>query len=559
MTTRNCTRYKTNELKRLSFLMACFTLFIPIISMFTSTPSIALGEFTGKQALIEQSINSYDRNRAYDLILSQELDQEAEANTHMLNLSRRIWISKRYELIDDTVAAAIELSEAAKKTENGKYQLEAMDALAYVDYYNFNNDLALKKWNTVATLAVKEKIPNELYRYYRGLALLAIDENDFENALEYYNKAIEIVSVADIKGPDGSNVEALLYSGVSEMHLLRQDYTSATIADTRALESTPMKDLENLFETHLRLADDNHLAGNLDAASLHMEEALLLKPKVSDRLMGTKFPSRIMSLKAALDFSNGDYEQSAATFYDEYMISKKGSSNIGTYVATQDTASSYETSAIEKELNLLTQLQKEQADKLAVQRDLLLAALLSIILLASLLAMKVKHLKQQNKQRDILYQLSTVDQLTQLKNRRRIIEDFESINSGSKCVALLDIDRFKQVNDTFGHATGDMVLKRIADTLKSSLRENDEVGRYGGEEFLIILDTSDLDVAKTIIERVRINIEQLEWDIPGLRTTASIGLAYSQDITGDLLLAEADKLLYSAKNSGRNMTASLQF
>lgn len=528
-----------------------------VLSMI-SLPAFAIDEFTETQSVIEKSLKQYDRSKAYDLILSQKIDQEVDPDTIMLNLSRRIWISKRFERINDTVTAAIELLEISRKMGSGKYQLEAMDALAYVDYYNFNNDLALKKWNTVASLAMHEKMPNELYRYYRGLALLSIDEKNFEDAIAYYEKSISIVKSSNITGPDNSNVAAMLYAGLADLHFMCHDYSSAITADEKALDSISEEDVENRFEAYLHLADDHHLAGNQQKAKQYIEKAINLKPKVSDLLMNTKFPSKMGSIEAAIAYVNGDYEDSAKIFYDEYMHAKQEIDQVDIYIDTQNTASSYETSAIEKELNLLSELQKEQADKLATQRNLILFALLSIALLLALLATNVKNLKQQNTQKEELFRLSTIDQLTQIKNRRQIIKDMESIIPGDKCIALVDIDLFKQVNDTFGHVTGDMVLKRIAETIKTSIRKNDDVGRYGGEEFLILIDTSDLEVAKSIVERMRSNIEQLQWDIEGLEPTVSIGLIHSQQKIVDQLIEEADLRLYESKNSGRNKVTAVQ-
>lgn len=549
-----------HNLRRIQFFSVTLALALSLVCVLSmiALPAFAIDEFTETQSVIEESLKQYDRSKAYDLILSQKTDQEVDPNTIMLNLSRRIWISKRFERIDDTVTAAIELLELSRKMNSGKYQLEAMDALAYVDYYNFNNDLALKKWNTVASLALHEKMPNELYRYYRGLALLSIDQKSFEDALAYYEKSLSIVKSTNMTGPDNRNVAAMLYSGLAELHFMRHDYPSAIMADEKALDATSEEDVDNRFETYLRLADDHHLVGNRQKAKQYIEKAIDLKPKVSDLLMSTNFTSKMSSIEAAIAYANGDHKASAKIFYDEYMRSKKTIGQVDVYIDTQNTASSYETSAIEKELNLLSELQKEQADKIGTQRNLILSAFLSIVLLLSLLVTNIKNLKQQNAQKEELFHLSTIDHLTQIKNRRQIIMDIETITQGSKSIAMLDIDLFKQVNDTFGHRTGDMVLGRIAETIKTSIRKNDDVGRYGGDEFLILIDTSDLEVAKAIAERVKSNIEQLQWDIEGLELTVSIGLIHSHHKIGYQLIEEADLRLYESKNRGRNKVTAVQ-
>ena len=123
-------------------------------------------------------------------------------------------------------------------------------------------------------------------------------------------------------------------------------------------------------------------------------------------------------------------------------------------------------------------------------------------------------------------------------------------------VALLDLDHFKRVNDTYGHAVGDMVLTRVAFTLSASCREGDTVARYGGEEFVVILKGADLAAARETCERLRQALVDLEWSAtaPALRITASLGVAVLDGQT-DLkaTLKAADDALYAAKAAGRNI------
>lgn len=121
-------------------------------------------------------------------------------------------------------------------------------------------------------------------------------------------------------------------------------------------------------------------------------------------------------------------------------------------------------------------------------------------------------------------------------------------------VLFIDIDHFKRVNDNFGHAVGDVVLKHVADVLRAAVRTADVVGRYGGEEFIVGLVECELDVAQRIGERVRRRLAETGADGGDISITASIGLAPllgdQEDI--DTLLRRADSALYQAKNTGRN-------
>jgi two-component system cell cycle response regulator len=164
---------------------------------------------------------------------------------------------------------------------------------------------------------------------------------------------------------------------------------------------------------------------------------------------------------------------------------------------------------------------------------------------------------------DKLLYMSLTDGLTGVDNRRaleqRLHEMFEHsmrLHEPVACV-MCDIDHFKKVNDTYGHAAGDEVLKQFATILKESARDIDRVGRYGGEEFLLILPGTVLDAAVTFAERLRQLVEANTFSFEGgsIKRTMSCGVAAwpHPRITGrDELLKAADDALYVAKENGRN-------
>jgi len=136
--------------------------------------------------------------------------------------------------------------------------------------------------------------------------------------------------------------------------------------------------------------------------------------------------------------------------------------------------------------------------------------------------------------------------LTYLKCQQRQIQ---------ATLALIDIDHFKNINDTYGHIVGDTVLRQLSSELKRNLRENDLAGRYGGDEFCVILPDMPLDQARAIMERLReVFGSYRNQEVPGLQVSLSIGLATYQPQFTDAAtwLNEADRALYAAKNTGRN-------
>ncbi|MDE1163173.1 MAG: GGDEF domain-containing protein [Acidobacteriaceae bacterium] len=160
--------------------------------------------------------------------------------------------------------------------------------------------------------------------------------------------------------------------------------------------------------------------------------------------------------------------------------------------------------------------------------------------------------------------LNLVDPLTQVLNRRglRAALDREMLqleeHGGTLSIAVLDLDSFKQLNDRYGHVSGDAVLAGVAKLLRSTLRGSDTVARLGGEEFVLLLPRTDSRSAAALMERVRIAIEKYEeTSSPAgvIRTTISVGLTTTRAGfvgTATELLREADKALYCAKEEGRN-------
>ena len=164
-------------------------------------------------------------------------------------------------------------------------------------------------------------------------------------------------------------------------------------------------------------------------------------------------------------------------------------------------------------------------------------------------------------ERDELKRKASIDGLTRLWNRTAIMELLSSeidrtLRGGELSVAMIDIDHFKNVNDSLGHQAGDAVLAEVATRIRAAVRNFDSVGRFGGEEFLALFCACGTGDAKTICERIRGTIASTPIAAQGgaISVTASIGLATFDPAMHDLtlLVGAADAALYRAKNTGRN-------
>ncbi len=160
-----------------------------------------------------------------------------------------------------------------------------------------------------------------------------------------------------------------------------------------------------------------------------------------------------------------------------------------------------------------------------------------------------------------LASMATTDSLTGLFNRRHMIELAEKVlarhqrHPTNLTLMLMDIDHFKQVNDQYGHDMGDRVLQAVSDLLKQSMRDQDFIGRWGGEEFLSILPDTDFSHAGDSAERIRKSVEELELYSDDIRVCITLSIGITQYRADELLsdaIARADVALYESKSAGRN-------
>lgn len=174
----------------------------------------------------------------------------------------------------------------------------------------------------------------------------------------------------------------------------------------------------------------------------------------------------------------------------------------------------------------------------------------------------IDDISKRKKLEEDLRSLAETDELTGLKNRRSFMlsarVEFERFGrySSPLSIVMIDIDHFKAVNDRYGHAVGDIVLKKFADICREQFRGLDVVGRLGGEEFAILLPVTSSIEAVLIAERLRSACKKIELDIGGenLTITASFGVACAEEYSNvQSLLSRADKALYQAKRAGRDM------
>lgn len=184
--------------------------------------------------------------------------------------------------------------------------------------------------------------------------------------------------------------------------------------------------------------------------------------------------------------------------------------------------------------------------------------------LEALVRLRTLELEETNKRLEAQIERSRLDAntdpLTQLDNRRKFESELErEISralrySAPLCIAMVDLDYFKRVNDTHGHATGDHALLQVAGVIRRELRASDRAARWGGEEFALILPETSRQQMATIAEKLRLAVANAMAELQ-LPVTCSIGISeFQRDDNADSLLKRVDAALYTAKNAGRNRT-----
>lgn len=215
--------------------------------------------------------------------------------------------------------------------------------------------------------------------------------------------------------------------------------------------------------------------------------------------------------------------------------------------AVQRNKLSYNLKVLDTDLGLISVSRKKRYDKREIaQIENFLAALLYPLRNA------------------LLYQAAIesafLDSLTGVKNRTAFDSNFcreielNRRKNSELSLIVMDIDFFKRINDQYGHAVGDLVLKQVAETIEQSIRSSDALYRYGGEEFVVVLNGTDNLGANLLAERIRENVENLRIDsLKDLQVTLSLGVTMMNDgDTTETLFQRADKALYDAKHQGRN-------
>lgn len=423
-------------------------------------------------------------------------------------------------------------------------------------YYMISDDKAKEYLDQSVAVSLETQDYLSVAHYYYTFADTYFSYGDFETALDYYQAALPYLEKETRKALlETMKFDLDILYARSKYKLGFKDQSYSTMAELE--KNLNPKNLRLAMGFYWQRAKQYYLDELYDASLTDIQKAVEISSQLGeDQRLNSNHKAMLITLASAL-YRTGDSLRAA-----EIFVTMQDTDQDEVYIEyaneSASTVSNVEKNIVKEKIDLISQFEKEQTSRIETQKKFLIALVIAVVFLMIIIVLAIVDMRFKSNSRKKLYLSSITDGLTQLSNRSHIIEVFESRLNKQIFVAMLDVDYFKTVNDTYGHIIGDEVLIGVANEIKKSIREQDFVGRYGGEEFLIIFDSVSYDVAKVIVERLRENISSIQWKYEGLQTTVSLGLlgCSGKVLDGDAILKHVDALMYEAKRTGRNKVVS---
>lgn len=495
-------------------------------------------------------------------------------------------IQQQFEYLEQTI-------EYAKKTEDPNLIVEMLSMYSNILADNNRIDQAMKFMGQSYELIDSVSSPDALSTMYNALCNIYLKTGHIDGAIEAMLKSIDYVV-------QSGNTQQLsvAYYNLAEIYISSNDYDKAINAyknsDRYSRESGDIigiayaymgmgrgylqaKDFKQaltvLLDAKQRFIAENivgsliQIYGDLASTQLHLKmyddaqvslsELAILEPQKTEKSFETYIQS--INTKANLLFALNRFEEAYKT-QQSYIQQLKIYQQKQLDASTDSAFEKLKNSIYAKDNQLLlleNQLKKIELDKHRKQRNLfVLTTFLSILVAVFVTFILSRNIKLQKQ----LDKLATTDYLTGLYNRRKIMailsQRFTQFKSNEQAlyICMFDLDLFKKINDLYGHVMGDRVLKLIADCALKHFGPEQPIGRYGGEEFLIILNSVSYKAAHASLEQFRVAVEGIQVDGLFEPVTISLGLSeasINDDYQTDII-QRADTALYEAKKSGRN-------
>lgn len=429
-----------------------------------------------------------------------------------------------------------------------KLYVKALYAIADAHYLTYNDETARNYLSAIFDESERMAYDFGFSRYHKLYGDIELSYGNVEDAKYHYQKAY-------IYGIPSDELLSFPYMEMLELKMVQIDSIEGN--HQRAYERLKVL-LEGIEQKAPYMQRDIYYQLGIVASDLALyEEAIdfFNDALLSDYLVDKTYKGYPYCIDIYLEmgstYSKAENFTEALRYY-EMAIETERNSNSDEYQAEQVSAlNAYEIDELEREIAFKQRLREANEQTIEIQGYYLKIASTLVILLLLCLGLMFYIIFLKSRVQRKLYQETITDHLTKVFSRSHIIDMLASNINNETCLMMMDLDDFKMINDTFGHLVGDRVLVRTAQTIKSNLRDSDYCGRYGGEEFLVVLKNTNLENGLVVAERIRKAIEYIKWE-EDFKTTLSIGILQCHEGEVDDLLAEADILMYRAKRQGKN-------
>ncbi len=480
-------------------------------------------------------------------ILATSRDQgfrEVEGLAH-LNLGQMLSFANRFASSLDHLVNAKSIFSALKSVHQERITLNSIAVLygrmgeneKAITY--FQEVLALNK-----SLGKKRNIAVVLYNIGRRYE----DLKQYDKALNHFNEALNIH-----RETKNEKSQAVIERALGGLYNTMGKPEKALPHLFNAIDTLERKNiLKSQAQLHLEFGKTYALMKRSKEALVSLEKSEKLnKQTVSQQLSSDIYETRSRVYEQLNQWKDAYYSLTEFKKSSDGLLAMKADEQLRRMNALFDLEKQQEVNKVLSEKNRLQQR----------ELDLQFITLaLACVLLIVIVVFTIGQIKVARKMRE----LALTDELTKIPNRRHIIDYGKQTLSTcqrhkkSLSVIIFDIDHFKKVNDTLGHAIGDEVIKKVAFVSRNLLRQGDMVGRIGGEEFLAILPFTEAAQAEEVAERIRQQIQKIDFTsvAQNLKVTVSVGVATQEQpetaVTLDQLIHDADQALYSVKQNGRN-------
>lgn len=475
------------------------------------------------------------------------IEASPDTELEMLILEKLLEIDEVYGNVVDYQENAFRLRLISAGVDDQKY-IKALYAIADAHFRIYNDKTARSYLTFIFEESEEIDYAYGFSRYHLLYGDMENTYKNFDDAKYHYRKAYEY-------GLKSEYLLSLCYESMIEIRIARTEtydghYRLAYNRLVKLLDNIGQKSNHMQREIYFELGVTARYLGLYEEALDYLELALTSDYLVNKNYEVEVYSAEIYAEIASVYVALGDTEKAVQYFeWSSEVESYQDSEEIrGKQVSALN---AYEISELQRELAFRQRLKEANENTIALQkRYLIMGASLTTALGISFFILVWLYFARGLVQKK-LYKESITDDLTKVFNRGHIIDLLEENTDKTTCLLMMDVDNFKMINDTFGHTVGDKVLVKLAQVISNNMREEDCVGRYGGEEFLVILKNTDLEKGLLVAERIRQAADDLKWD-EEIKTTLSIGLLQCDGNTADALLIEADILMYRAKRLGKN-------